>query len=732
MILSALSIPAKAPLVTSPIAIFLIVMAIILLVPMLLSRLKIPHVIGLILAGVVVGPHGFNVLARDMSFEVFGQVGLLFLMFLAGVEIDMYHLKKNLRRGVIFGLYTFFIPLLLGVVIGLTLLRFDMITSMMLASMFAAHTLLAYPIVSRFGLTKSPAVVIAIAGTIFTVLGSLIVLAGAVGVVRSGQFDMMLLLRLVGGLVLFCGIVAWLYPKVTRWVFRRHNDGIVQFVYVLAMVFLASEIAVAIGIEAVFGAFYSGIVLNRYIPQRSPLMGRLEFVGNALFIPYFLIGVGMLINVQVLISGWDTIYVAAIMSVTAMAGKWLAALVTQKTFRMRAVDRSMLYQLSNAHTAVALAVVMIGFQLGIFGQEILDGTVLMILVTCTVSSVGTSRAASKLKVLSLQTEEVADDSRQRPKGTNTLIPVVNVHNASELVNLALMLNDPQKASNRMYALHVRNDNSPESRALGQMSLEKAQNVAASVEAKMKTIERYDLNFVTGVLNAIEERDINQVVVGLHRRTGSSIDSFFGDKLTQLLKATYRMVVISRMYIPINTIHRIVVWVPDKAQYETGFSRWVRSLGNIARQLGCRIIFCCSKETRPSIQAVLKAGRFEIRSEFRHTEQWDDFILLSNKVREEDLLVVVNSRRASVSFTTDMDELPEFLRRYFSANNLLVIYPEQFGDQSAVPMMAEVLSADVEAAPSKLWLAVMRQYRRAVALQRRLFGPHRPTDRRIDL
>lgn len=710
MIAAALTTATAQPLVTSPVAIFLVVLSLILLAPMLLTRIKIPHVIGLIVAGVIVGPYGFNVLSRDMSFEVFGQVGLFYLMFLAGVEIDMYHLKKNIRRGFVFGLFTFAIPVLVGVPAAMVLLHLDAVAAMMLASMFAAHTLLAYPIVSRFGLTKNPAVVIAIAGTIFTVLGSLMVLAGAVGVVRDGGFDVVSTLQLVGMLALYCVVISYIYPRLTRWFFKRYHDGIMQFVYILVMVFLAAQAAIMIRIEGVFGAFFAGLVLNRYIPGRSPLMSRIEFVGNAIFIPYFLIGVGMLINVRVLTSGWGTLYVAAVMSAVAMAGKWLAAFVTQKIFKMRAIDRSMLYQLSNAHTAVALAVVMIGYDMGVLGVEILNGTVLMILVTCTVSSVGTSRAASRLKVLSLNSPDaVVGADAPKEAGIRTLIPVVNPVTARELVNLALMMSDGNKLRNKIYALHVRNDNSPSSRAVGKSSLELAEHVASVMDVKLKSIERYDMNFVTGVLNTLEERDINEVVIGLHRRS-NAIDSFFGDKLTQLLKATFRMVVISRCYIPVNTVRRIVVSVPDKAQYETGFAHWVKSIGNLTRQLGCRVIFCCSAETRRYIMAVLRAGRYGIRSEYRLVEAWDDFVLLANKIQDDDLFVVVSARRASVSFTSDMDALPEFLRKYFSQNNLIVIYPEQFGDEAPVLAMGDAMSADVESAPIPLWLKIRNAYR----------------------
>lgn len=729
MILS-LAISNKAPLVTSPVSIFLIVLAIILLAPILLKRLKIPHVIGMIIAGVVVGSHGLNILARDMSFEVFGQVGLLYLMFLAGVEIDMYHLRKNLRRGAVFGVYTFLVPLAAGTVAACLLLHLSLMASLLMASMFAAHTLLAYPIVSRFGLTRNKAVVIAIAGTIFTVLGSLMVLASVVGVVREGEWNVMLLLRLSGQLLLYCVALVYLYPRLTRWFFKHYNDGVSQFVYVLVMVFLAAQTAALIGLEGVFGAFFAGLVLNRFIPARSPLMSRLVFVGNALFIPYFLIGVGMLINVGVLFTGWTTLYVAAVMSAVAMMSKWVAAYMAQRTFSMAAVERSIMYQLSNAHTAVALAVVMIGYEMHLFDESILNGTILMILVTCTVSSVGTARAAARLKVQTLLSEDTLSDGADRKRRrVNTLIPVVNPMTATELVNLAIMMHDNSSRQANLFGLHVRNDNSPSSRAVGKNSLDVAEYVASTVDVSLTPIDRYDLNFVTGVLNTIEERDIDEVVIGLHRRS-NVIDSFFGDKLTQLLKATYRMVVISRCYIPVNTVRRIVVAVPDKAQYESGFSRWVCAVANLARQLGCRIIFCCSGDTRRSIAAVLRINRFTIRSEYRDIEQWDDFILLANKILDEDLFVVISARRASVSFSSEMDGLPEFLRKYFSQNNLIVIYPEQFGEEAVVPVVDDALSSDVVTAPSPLWLKLKDIYRSGLLLKNRLSRGHRKN--RIEL
>lgn len=712
--LLSLAIPAAHPLITSPVAIFLVVLLIMLCAPMILNRLKIPHVIGLILAGVLVGPHGFNILARDMSFEVFGQVGILYLMFLAGLEIDMYHLKRNIGRGAVFGLYTFFIPLLIGAAGAYIFLGLDLLTSTLLASMFAAHTLLAYPIISRLGLSKNPAVIIAIAGTIFTVLGSLTVLAGVVGVCHDGAFSILGTLKLLAMLVIYCILTVYLFPRIARWFFKRYSDGIMQFIFVLAVVFVAAQSTVAIGIEGVFGAFMAGLVLNRYVPARSPLMRRIEFVGNAIFIPYFLIGVGMLINMGVLLKGWNTVYVATVMSVIAMGSKWLAAYAAQRTYHLKPIDRSVLYQLTNAHTAVALAVVMIGYNMHIFGEEILNGTVIMILVTCTVSSIGTSRAATRLKVLEMSDSNVEKAARtERRKPINTLIAVGSPLTAPELVNLAVMMRGTVSKRSSLYALHVRNDNTASSRAVSRNSLDVAEQTAASADVKLSSLERYDMNFVTGMINTIEERDITDVVIGLHRRN-AVIDSFFGDKLSRLLRATNKMIVISRCFIPINTITRIVVAVPEKAEYETGFVRWVSALGNLTRDVGCRIIFCCYAATRKSIHAVLRHGEYDIRSEFRTIEAWDDFILLSNKILPDDLFVVVNARRTSVSFTSDLDTLPQFLQRYMASNNLLVLYPEQFGDESPVPTMAETLSTDVVAAPSPLWLSLTNKLRALIS------------------
>lgn len=723
---------ATTPLVTSPVLIFFIVLVIILLSPVVLNRFKIPHIIGLIVAGVVIGPHGLNVLARDMSFELFGQVGILYIMFLAGIEIDMFNLKRNLKKGLVFGLLSFLFPMIVGTLASVYILHMNWVTSILLASMYASHTLISYPIVARFGLTKSPAVLIAVVGTIISVIGALLVLAGAVNVHHTGEFSWGDLLRLFLELALYCVVILYTYPRITRWFFKNYSDNVTQYIFVMAMVFLASWFAQIIELEAVLGAFFAGLVLNRYVPNASPLMNRIEFVGNALFIPYFLIGVGMMIDVKV-ISNANTLYVAANMIIVALIGKWVAAWLAQKIYGMNGVARRMMFGLTTAHTAVALAVVTIGYNMimpdgsRMMDETVLNGTVLMILITCAIAPIVTARAASKMRI-EILTDEGATEATASKRETKILIPVANPITVESLTELALMLRNPRRKTD-IYAIHVRNDNSASSRAIGRNALDIAVKSASSVDVEITPIERYDINTVAGLLNAIEERDITDVIIGMHRKA-TVIDSFFGAKIEQLLKATNQMVIMSRCFIPVNTVTRIVVAVPPMAQFETGFSRWVRAIGNLTCEVGCRVIFCCHPDTQPLIRGVLHRSRYDIRHEYRDVERWEDFVLLSNRILEDDLFVVVSARESSVSHNDDMADVPGFLQKHFSRNNLIVLYPEQFGQAEPMNTFVDPMSSDIHSVPSPLWFKLHGAYRKLVQVKKSIFK--REPRKKIDL
>ncbi len=690
-----------AALVTQPVTIFFIVLVIILLAPLLLNKIKIPHIIGMIVAGIIVGPHGFNILANDDSFEIFGQVGLLYLMFLAGLEIDMYHLRLNLRRGVVFGLLTLVVPLLLGVLTSVWILGLDWITAFLLGSMYASHTLISYPVAARLGITRSPAVLISIVGTIIAVIGALLVLAATVNIEEKGTFDLIEMLWMLGKLAIYCAVVLYAYPRLVRMFFKRYSDKVTQYVFVMALVFLCALGAQSIGMAPVLGAFFAGLVLNRFIPMDSSLMSSIEFVGNALFIPYFLISVGLMINMRVILD-LSTLYVSGLMLSVALAGKWIPAYVAQKINGLSKHSRGVMFGLTTAHTAVALAVVSLGYNMGMLNEQVLNSTILVILVTCAAAPIFTSASAAKLKIEMMESEDDSSENLAAVKRHNaTLIPLASPILAPALVELAILLRNV-RGSSKLYALHVRNDNSNSSRAVSRSSLEQASKAAAAADTRIETIDRFDLNTVTGVLNTINERDITEIILGMHRRT-TVIDSFFGSKIEQLLDSTNKMVIISRCFIPMNAVTRIVVWVPLKAQYETGFRSWVSAIARLTHQIGCRVIFCCSNEAQPLIRGVLYQGNFGIRCEFRTVEQWDDFILMSNRILDDDLFVVIGARVNSLSYDSTMVEMPQFLQKYFQRNNLLVIYPEQFGDEVSLSSFVDPRAADIVSAPSPLIL-----------------------------
>lgn len=683
----------KSALITDPTLIFFVVLAIILLAPLLLNRLKIPHIIGMIAAGVCVGPYGFHVLDDDASFKIFGQVGLLYLMFLAAIEIDLFHLKRNLKRGIVFGLLTFLIPLVLGFMSAIYFFRTDLVTALLLASMYASHTLISYPVAVRFGITKAPAVLMAIVGTIIAVIGALLTLATAVNVHINGYFSFVQISLLLLKLAAFCLGVTACYRWLARRFLRRYSDRVTQFVFILALVFFAAWLAQAIGLEGVLGAFFAGLVLNRFVPNTSPLMSRLEFVGNALFIPYFLIGIGMMIDMRVIASA-DTLRLAGIMLAVALMAKWLAAWATARIYGMGRDDSQIMFGLTTAHTAVALAVVSVGYNFGLLDTSMLNATVLMILITCAIAPMATSGAAGRIKLHMLEDAPAVENDH----ADNTLVPVDSPVTAVALMEVAMMLHPSERPDSNLLAVHVRTSNSSAARTNSDASLKLAREASATVDVPVTTIERFDMNVAAGLLNTINERDVNCVVMGLHRRA-SLVDSFFGSKMEHILESTNRMIFICRLYNPVNTLRRMVVVVPLKAEFESGFRLWVITLGRLARNLGTRVIVICHPEVSRIIAGILARERIELRLEFRSVEQWDDFVLMANRIADDDLLAVVSARPGSISYSQEIDDTHVFLQKYFTQSNLIVVFPEQSDKNVDVMSFVDPTGADPTSAPA---------------------------------
>lgn len=670
--------------ITDPTWVFFLVLIIILFAPMILGRLHIPHIIGMILAGVLIGEHGFHILDRDSSFELFGKVGLYYIMFLAGLEMDMEDFKKNRTKGIVFGLFTFVIPMVLGVWSSMSFLGYGFTTAVLLASMYASHTLIAYPIISRYGLSRLRCVNITIGGTAVTVTLALIILA-VIGGMYKGTIDSMFWVLLVVKVAFLGFLIIFFFPRIGRWFFRKYDDSVMQFVFVLAMVFLGGGLMEFVGMEGILGAFLAGLVLNRLIPHVSPLMNRLEFVGNALFIPYFLIGVGMIIDIRSLFMGGEALKVALVMTIVATISKWLAAWLTQKIYHMQPNERSMMFGLSNAQAAATLAAVLIGHEIimengqRLLNDDVLNGTVVMILFTCIISSLVTERAARRFAI----DESVQEEEGEKKLQEQILIPVANPETIEDLINLALVIKDA-KQKNGLIALNVINDNnSSENKELqGKRNLEKAAMIAAAADVPVTMVSRYDLNIASGIIHTIKEYEATDVVIGLHRKA-NIVDSFFGNLAENLLKGTHREVMIAKFLMPVNTLRRINIAVPPKAEYETGFQKWVEHFCRMGSMLGCRVHFFANEHTLMRLQQLVKKRHSSTPTEFSILEEWDDLLLLTGQVNYDHLLVVISARRGSISYDPSFERLPGQLGKYFANNSLIILYPDQFGEPQEI-------------------------------------------------
>lgn len=664
----------------NPVLIFSIILFIILFAPILLNKIRIPHLIGLIIAGAVIGPNGLNFMERDSSILLFGTVGLLYIMFLAGIEIDLADFKKNSKKSLIFGMYTFSIPMLFGTLSGLYILNFSLPTSVLLASMFASHTLLSYPIVSKFGVIKNRAVNIAVGGTMITDTLALLVLAAIVGM-SAGVVDNQFWIRLTLSILIF-GLTVWFgFPVIARWFFKTYSENTLQYIFVLGMVFLAGFLAEAAGIEAIIGAFLAGLSLNRLIPHTSPLMNRIEFVGNALFIPFFLIGVGMLVDFRIFFTNSETVIVALVMTAVATLSKYTAAWLTQKSFKFSKAERNIIFGLSNAQAAATLAAVLVGYNIvlgesstgetiRLLNDNVLNGTILMILVTCTISSFATQNGA---QVLAINDDTASGDDTQEIK-ERILIPISTLDTTDELITLGLTL---KSSSNKkwLYALNVIDDNKASDTAdkNSRKILERASVVASSTDNYVHELMRYDLNPVTGIMNVIREHKITDLILGLHEKKNIS-STFLGDIAEGLLKQCNTTTIIYKPIQPISTIKRHLIVIPDKAEREAGFALWLMRVWNIGRNTGAQLNFYSTLATRKFIEEVQK--KFPIEMKLHDFVEWEDFLIIAKELRIDDNLIIVLSRQEGESYHKLMEKIPQYLDKYFRSNNFMLIYPVQ--------------------------------------------------------
>ena len=670
--------------ITDPTLIFFVVLCIILFAPIIMGKLRIPHIIGMVLAGVLVGQYGLNILERDSSFELFGRVGLYYIMFLAGLELDTEAVKKQKMRFLIFGILTFAVPLIMTYFGAIYLLHYSPTASFLLGTIMSSNTLIAYPIVGRYGMQRNQSVSLSVGSSMISLFMALLTLA-----LITASFDPPSQMSpLAENLLFIAKVMVFLVgsiliiPRLVRWFLRRYSDAVMQFIFIMSILCISAILSETAGLEGIFGAFVSGLILNRYIPHVSPLMNRIEFIGNAMFIPYFLIGVGMLINVRTLFMGGNVLWVVFLIVFFGTFGKAVAAYLSGFLFRLPLSAGNMMFGLTSAHAAGAIAMIMVGMRLEIapgeylVNDDMLNGVVIMILITCIISTLVTEQAAKQITLEEKKHLTVAP----RPNTHDKIMLCVKYPEiAPQLVELALLVQD-QKYSQGLVALNVVYDDARAdyNRQQGLQLLEQLQRQAAASDIKMHTQVRLATNIANGIKHAFRECGGSEIIMGMHVHTNVST-KFWGEFIQSLYNGLNRQILLIRFMQPLNTLRRIQVAVPSRAEFEPGFYRWLERLARMADNLECRIQFHGRRESLALINQYIQNHHPNVRSEYTFMAHWNELPKLAATILNDQMFVVVTARKGTVSYKSALERLPDELTDHFSGKNLMIIFPDQYGD-----------------------------------------------------
>ncbi|MBW7891796.1 MAG: cation:proton antiporter [Chitinophagaceae bacterium] len=683
----------KLPL-ENPILVFSLILLIILLSPVLLRKLNIPGIIGLIISGVVIGPYGLNILEKNSAIDLFSTIGLLYIMFIAGLELDMNEFKSNRNKSLLFGFFTFIIPIAIGYPVCHYLLGYDFNTSFLTASMFGTHTLVAYPIVSKFGVSKNQAVAVAVGGTILTDTAVLIILAVIMGNAQ-GSLTQEFWIRLGVSLAIFSAIMFLVIPRVAKWFFRElESEKHSHYIFVLSVVFFAAFLAEVAGVEPIIGAFVAGLALNKLIPHSSALMNRIEFIGNSLFIPFFLISVGMLVDVSVLLRGPVALIVAGTLLVVALIGKWLAALFTQFVFKYTRAQRQLIFGLSSAHAAATLAIILVGYRAEILDENILNGTIILILCSCIIASFATERAAKKIMV---ETDE-EDPLLLKANGVDNehiLLPISSVESIEKLLEFSILIKD-KKSVNPISILSVvsNNDEAEINILKTRNKLEEFVKQGSAAETNVNILTTIDHNPASGIARISREIMSDIIVLDWPKRTTGFIDKLGWKKgehirVENVLSNTDKSTFVCHLEKLLIIHKKIVLIVPPLAEHENGFEQWLMKISKLGQELSIPIQLYCNEVTDKAIEKVKEKMKLSASVSITHFTDWEDFLILARDIDEDDLMILVSARRGAASYMPILETLPFKLEKHFSANSRIIIYPQQFSQDYLIERFEDI-------------------------------------------
>ena len=656
----------------SSVLIFAVILFIILLAPLIFRSIKIPGIIGLILAGVIVGPHGLNLIAKNSAIDLFSTIGLLYIMFLAGLELDLKGFANYRHKSLVFGFFTFILPISIGYPVCRYLLDFGFETSFLVSSMFATHTLVTYPIVSRLGISRNEAVGITVGGTMLTDTAVLIILAIISGSV-NGEITVNFWIKFSISVILFLSVVLLLIPKLATWFFRNfEGEKNSHFIFVLAMVFLAAFLSEIAGLEPIIGAFAAGIALNRLIPHTSSLMNRLEFVGNSLFIPFFLISVGMLINLAVLTNGFMAMIIAATLTIVALIGKYAAAWITALIFNYSKNYRNLIFGLSSSHAAATIAVIMVGFRIGIVDENILNGTIVLILVTCLVASFVTEHSARHVLIIEKSNNPTLPTIRDQ----KILVPIYNPSNMERLLDLAMAIKNPQNHFPIVSLSVVEDDQQSRQKLIeAKKTLERAIIHASEVDQEVEIITTISQNVPSGIKRVATEIFATEIIIGFALKSQFT-DLLFGNIIKYIVENTCQAVWVCSISPNLNKRQKIVVVCPRYAEKEYGFNLWLSRVFRLANNLMVSCDFLSTPETFKHVKDFIQANKIATAAKYNEFTDWNDFLSISAYIQPMDLVIIALPRNGGVSYKLNQESIPRQMAKNFENYDFILIYPNE--------------------------------------------------------
>lgn len=646
--------------------IFLVLLLIILLAPLVSRQLKLPGIIGIIIAGVIVGPNGLNILEMSSAIELLGGIGLLYIMFLSGLDINLLDFKKNKEKSIVFGLLTFIIPQTAGILIFKGI-GFSWPAAVLVASMFASHTLVGYPIITKLGIVRNRAVLATVGGTIITDTLALLVLAVVARSV-TGALDFNFWITLIILTSIYFLAIIYLLPVIGRIFFRFVDDGIVQFHFVLAVAFLCSYLARAIGIEPIVGAFLAGLVLNRMVPASGQLMNRVQFVGNSLFIPFFLLYIGMIVDVEVLLMSPASWIIMLAMLATNVATKYISSKITQKIFKFTKAEGMVIFGLSTTEAAATLAAAIVGYRLNIIGDNVMNGVILMILVTCIIGPWIVERYGKKIAF------ENEGEKSESIKSPHVLVPLSNPATAHHLLSVALLLK--KNAIERISALSVITEQAKldEEIEKADVLLNNASEYAISAGVQLNTLKRIDVNIANGINRAVLEEHVDLLIIGWNGKI-TARERIFGGVLDQLLEQTSQSVLVCKLEKSILSNSRIVAYIPSSSIKESGFNAVINTLIRLAQGINAPLLITMDKDMAEITKNTINKEKSNLSIQyFLFSDSENQLNEFASLLKKNDILFAFGARRKTLSWMPFSDKIPKRLASNFNDYNFIIAYP----------------------------------------------------------